>query len=33
VRLTIEKVQVNIPMTDEQFVLKQPEGARVKVLK
>jgi hypothetical protein len=33
VRLTIEKLQVNIPMTDEQFVLTQPPGARVKVLK
>ncbi len=33
VRLIIEKLQVNTPMTDEQFVLKQPEGSRLKVLK
>ena len=33
VRLIVEKLQVNTPMTDEQFVLKQPEGSRLKVLK
>lgn len=33
VRLNVEKLQVNTPMTDEQFVLKQPEGSRLKVLK
>jgi outer membrane lipoprotein-sorting protein len=33
IRLVVEKLQVNTPMTDEQFVLKQPEGSRLKVLK
>jgi outer membrane lipoprotein-sorting protein len=33
VRLIIEKLLVNVPLTDEQFVLKQPEGSRLKVLK
>ena len=33
IRLTIEKLEVNKPLTDEQFALAQPPGAQVKTLK
>src|SRR5437764_4793478 len=31
--ITIEKIEVNKPLTDDQFALAQPPGAQVKVLK
>jgi hypothetical protein len=31
--LTIEKLEINKPLTDEQFVLTEPTGALVKTLK
>jgi len=33
IHLTIEKIEVNKPLTEDQFVLAQPPGAQVKVLK
>jgi outer membrane lipoprotein-sorting protein len=33
IKITIEKVEVNKPLSDDQFVLLQPSGAQVKVLK
>ena len=33
IKITIEKVEVNKPLSDDQFVLQQPPGAQVKVLK
>lgn len=33
IKLTIEKLEINQPITDEQFVLAQPPGAQVKILK
>ena len=33
IQITIEKIEVNKPLTDDQFALAQPPGAQVKVLK
>jgi len=33
IQITIEKIEVNKPLTDDQFALAQPQGAQVKVLK
>ncbi|HVH87045.1 MAG TPA: DUF4292 domain-containing protein [Terriglobales bacterium] len=33
IRITIEKLELNKPLTDDQFVLAQPPGAQVKTLK
>ena len=33
IHITIEKIEVNKPLTEDQFVLAQPPGAQVKVLK
>jgi outer membrane lipoprotein-sorting protein len=33
IRITIEKIEINKPLTDDQFVLAQPAGAQVKTLK
>ena len=33
IQITIEKIEVNKPLTDDQFALTQPPGAQVKVLK
>jgi outer membrane lipoprotein-sorting protein len=33
IRLTIEKLQINTPISDDQFVLTPPPGVQVKVLK
>jgi outer membrane lipoprotein-sorting protein len=33
IQITIEKIEVNKPLTEDQFVLAQPPGAQVKVLK
>jgi len=33
IQITIEKIEVNKPLTDDQFSLAQPPGAQVKVLK
>lgn len=33
IKITIEKLQLNIPLSDDQFVLNQPPGAQVTTLK
>jgi outer membrane lipoprotein-sorting protein len=33
IQITIEKIEVNKPLTEDQFVLAQPPGAQLKVLK
>jgi len=33
IQITIEKLEVNKPLTEDQFVLAQPPGAQLKVLK
>jgi outer membrane lipoprotein-sorting protein len=33
IRLTMEKLQINTPINDDQFVLNPPAGVQVKVLK